>query len=305
MEEITNSIGLRLKLIPAGIFMMGSEDDNEENPIREVQISQPFYCGVYPVTQAQAEVVFGLNPGYFLDPNRPVTNANWNQANDFCLKLSEREGKRYRLLKEAEWEYVCRGGTTTKFFWGENEHDAGIYAWYRENSDGRTHDVGQKQPNAWGLYDMVGNVEEWCDDVYNDSSESYGKYRITRGGSYLASSVALRCALPGFYTSLYGEDFLGFRVALNAFSEKKQDFNVNDVVDILVSIYRENPKGFVVGEGGEYERKIRRIGEELNNRGGMELMREAHRLFSRKCFVIPGAARNLEFMWDGIGSWRG
>jgi len=162
--EITNSIGMKLKLIPPGEFLMGSSKN-------EVRITDPFYLGMYEVTQAEYEKVMGKNPSWFPmrggdathvsgeDTSRhPVENVSWNDAVEFCKRLSGEEGKTYRLPTEAEWEYACRAGTTTLYCSGDDAASLGEYAWYGDNSDGKTHPVGEKKPNAWGLHDMHGKL---------------------------------------------------------------------------------------------------------------------------------------------------
>ncbi len=192
-EFLTTSIGggqLKLKRIPAGTFRMGSTDADRdawdgEKPRHEVRITRPFYLGVYEVTQGQFQAVMGENPSYFKgSDNLPVEQVSWLQAVTFCNRLSEREGLKpyyriegetvavtggdgYRLPTEAEWEYACRAGTTTRFSFGDDENALGQYAWYSANSNGRPHPVGEKHPNALGLHDMHGNVSEWCWDAYN------------------------------------------------------------------------------------------------------------------------------------------
>ena len=218
-----NSIGMRFKLIQAGSFMMGSnasDADDDEKPSHQVTITRSFYICVYEVTQGQYETVTGTNPSRFqFGPNRPVEQVSWNDAVEFCRRLSEIEGVTYRLPTEAEWEYACRAGTTTDYYWGSDS--AGSYAWHRDNSSshsGRTHDVGQKLPNEWGLYDMAGNVLEWCSDWYGSYSgsaqtdphgPSSGSGRVLRGGSsymhpwYLR--VSSRAGLPpGDWYSISG-----------------------------------------------------------------------------------------------------
>ena len=166
LESAGNSIGIRLKLLPAGTFWMGEDLD-----AHKVTLTQPFYLGVYEVTQEQYERVMGKNPSNFKGPQNPVEKVSWDDAVEFCRKLSElpeekAAGRIYRLPTEAEWEYACRAGTTTKYSFGDSESELGEYGWFDKNSDRKTHPVGQKQPNKWGLYDMHGNVWEWCSDWY-------------------------------------------------------------------------------------------------------------------------------------------
>ena len=224
----TNSISMEFVLIPAGTFMMGSLDSDteaneNEKPAHRVTISQPFYLGKYPVTQAQWKAVMGGNPSHFSGlfrrkPNHPVENVSWDDVQAFMRKLNEREGGGdYRLPTEAQWEYACRAGTETPRY----HQDIDAIAWYTVNSSGQTHPVGQKLPNAWGLYDMLGNVYEWCHDgrqTYTSTSvidpigpTDAGARRVDRGGSGGDDARHVRAAfrdggVPGLR---YG--YLGFR----------------------------------------------------------------------------------------------
>ncbi|HUT94607.1 MAG TPA: SUMF1/EgtB/PvdO family nonheme iron enzyme [Thermoguttaceae bacterium] len=216
---IANSIGMKMVLMPAGEFMMGSPDSDpagrdDEKPQHLVRITRPFYLGIYPVTQAEYERVIGANPSHFQgDPNRPVETVSWSDAKKFCDKLSalpeeQAAGHLYRLPTEAEWEYACRAGSATRYSFGDPAGSLRGYAWWRANSGGTTHPVGKKKPNAWGLHDMHGNVYEWCADFYlhnyysqsppsDPSGPSFGVNHVLRGpscGSVVGAPAVFRCA---------------------------------------------------------------------------------------------------------------
>jgi formylglycine-generating enzyme required for sulfatase activity len=229
-KVITNFIGMKLVWIPPGTFQMGSDDgESDEKPMHTVKISKGYFMGVYEVTQEQYQKVLGSNPSAFKGSILPVETVTWDEAVEFCKKLSELEkGKTYRLPTEAEWEYACRAGTTTKFSFGDDESQLGDYAWYDGNSDSKTHPVGEKKPNAWGLYDMHGNVWEWCQDWYekdwyskgpaeNPLNESYRdkNSRVIRGGSWLISEGGCRVAVRDYYAPTARGTYIGFRVVLD------------------------------------------------------------------------------------------
>ena len=230
-EITTNSIGMKMVLIPAGEFLMGSPDsDNDasddEKPQHRVKITRPFYLGVFPVTQDEYERVMRKTPSRFKgDPRRPVEMVSWTYAMEFCHRLSEKEDKQYRLPTEAEWEYACRAGSTTKWCFGDSESLLGEYAWYFDNSDQATHPVGQKKANAWGLYDMHGNVSEWCADWYHGSYDGHSppsdpegpsssSHRVYRGGSWLDDAWHCRSAYRNDRWPGDEGSYLGFRVSL-------------------------------------------------------------------------------------------
>lgn len=164
--------------------------------------TKTFAIGKYPVTQAQYEAVMGNNPSYFQDNSQnPVESVSWDDAVAFCEKLSEMTGKNYRLPTESEWEYACRAGTVTAYYFGDDKNQLGDYAWYYDNSQGTTHPVGQKLPNAFGLYDMHGNVWEWCQQV------------VMRGGSWGSDPFDCRSAIRNDnYRRDYRINYDGFRV---------------------------------------------------------------------------------------------
>ena len=222
--EAAPSFGMRMVRIEPGRFLMGSEKgDGHEKPVHEVTLSRAFYLGMYPVTQAEYWEVMGINPSSFRVPNRPVENVSWRDAEDFCRRLSEKEGAEYRLPTEAEWEYACRAGGTSEYCFGDDESGLDEYAWYSANSDGETHPVGQKRANAWGLQDMHGNVWEWCQGWYGAYSADAqtdptgppeGTTRVVRGGSWGTDAYECRCACRANPALESRSSRAGFRVAM-------------------------------------------------------------------------------------------
>jgi len=219
---VRNKMGMELVYVPPGSFMMGSTNGGaDEKPVHQVTINYSFYMGKYEVTQAQWQSVMGNNPSNFKDcANCPVEQVSWDDAQSFINKLNEsNDGFRYRLPTEAEWEYACRAGTT-----GDNAGNLSEMAWYSENSGNRTHAVGGKQPNAWGLADMHGNVWEWSTDWYHETyygtttdgsawlSGGEQKYRVLRGGSWVDLATVVRSAFRGWRTVDYRSPIGGFRV---------------------------------------------------------------------------------------------
>jgi formylglycine-generating enzyme required for sulfatase activity len=226
--------------IPPGTFMMGSPSNEVdrvyyEGPQTAVTISHGFWMGKYEVTQGEYLAVMGNNPSYFKgDTNRPVERVNWFDASNYCAALTQRERAAgriatnvvYRLPTEAEWEYACRAWTLTRFSYGDDPEYADLtyYEWYADNSGWTTHPVGQKLPNPWGLYDMNGNVSEWCQDWWSDSlpggiavdpqGPAAGQDRVIRGGDLGTIARACRSAHRFFSYPYIGLDCYGFRVVL-------------------------------------------------------------------------------------------
>jgi len=238
-------------VVPAGSFMMGSPEseegrDDDEGPQHAVTIPQPFAVGKYPVTFAEWDAyvalasssgLFGIGGNKLHKPddkgwgrgNRPVINVSWDDAQAYVKWLSEKTGKTYRLLSEAEWEYVARAGTQTRYFFGNDESTLGAHGWYEANSFDRTQPVGEKNPNAWGLHDVFGNVWERVEDCWNESyadkpdrlKASGGAWtsgdcdrRVLRGGSWIDHPQYLRSASRFRSNRDYRYNYrFGFRLA--------------------------------------------------------------------------------------------
>jgi formylglycine-generating enzyme required for sulfatase activity len=247
-KTLTDSGGLEMALIPAGEFLMGSEEGEEdERPAHKVRVGA-FYMDCREVTQKSFESLLGMNTSRFRDPNRPVERLGWLAAAKYCNARSAKEGLTpcynlrtlacdfgatgYRLPTEAEWEYACRAGTQGAYFFGAGADRLGEYAWTSSNAGQTTHPVGEKRPNPWGLYDMYGNVAEWCNDYYSPSAYSSadgndphgpasGDYRVLRGGSWRSGPAVCRSAArmgepPGAGDTCMGYEAYGFRCVRRA-----------------------------------------------------------------------------------------
>ena len=260
-----NPVTNEMVRINGGTFIMGSPDNepgrsNNEGPQRQVTVSS-FYIGRFPVTQAEFQEIMGRNPSTFRGPNLPVEHVSWFDAIEFSNKRSIRAGltpvytisgntvtwnrqaNGYRLPTEAEWEFACRAGTQTPFNTGTSS-DAG---WHSGNSGGRTHPVGMKQPNAWGLYDMHGNVLEWCWDWYgafsaeaqvNPQGPSWGVGRVYRGGSWRFEANQTRSAFRFRNNPNLRINFVGFRLARNVEEQSlvaSPDTASDEIVEVLAN----------------------------------------------------------------------
>jgi eukaryotic-like serine/threonine-protein kinase len=291
--EVTNSVGMKLRLVPPGDFVMGSfpaevvealeiaEDPlyrdsiKSEAPQHHVRLSEPWFMGVHEVMQEQYETVSGENPSYFSAQGRgqyevtdldtgsfPVETVSWNEAAQFCNALSRREGlvekyvwqgetctpqagSGYHLPTEAQWEFACRAGTTTRYWFSATGERLSNYGWHKGNAKGRTHSVGQLRPNPFGLYDLIGNVSEWCQDGWQldyyaqfddqtavdptgPSSDFF--FRILRGGNLRNQVLQNRSARRILGGPNYAVEFVGLRVAISVDGVKK-----------LLQLQREHP----------------------------------------------------------------
>jgi len=200
-QTITNSIGMILVNIPSGSFVMGGDEvteqaDEMERPRHRVTINHSFYMSRYPVTQKEWVLVMNNNPSHFIGDQHPVEQISYHDAHEFIRKLNQLEKtKAYRLPYEAEWEYAARAGSQTTYCFGNNTSQLEKYAWFRKNSGKTTHPVGKLSPNAWGLYDIHGNVHEWCEDWFdkkyyglsaktNPTGPKKGLAKSLRGGDW-------------------------------------------------------------------------------------------------------------------------
>ena len=235
-KAIENSIGMKFVPIPAGTFTMGSpageKDRSSDETQHQVTLTKSFYMGRTEVTQGQWKKVMGTEPwkGESLvreGDDYPAVYISWDDAVEFCKKLSAKENRVYRLPTEAEWEYACRGGTKTAFSFGDDEGELSKYAWFAFNADSigedYAHQVAQKLPNAFGLHDMHGNVYEWCSDWFSEypsgpltdpQGPNTGSSRVLRGGSWYVGPNYVRCAHRYFNTPGHRYYNYGFRLLL-------------------------------------------------------------------------------------------
>jgi formylglycine-generating enzyme required for sulfatase activity/serine/threonine protein kinase len=228
-EVIALNVRMEMHAIPGGEFLMGSPEKQgyaDEYPLHRATLS-PFYIGKYPITQSQWRAVMRTNPSHFNGPNHPVDSITWDEAFEYCRRLSYATGRLYRLPTEAEWEFACRAGMQTQFNYGDEEEFVVQYAWCLTNSGNHTHPVGEKKPNGWGLYDMHGNVWEWCHDWYaadyyqhspkvNPFGPAKGTSRVLRGGSWYSLPNYCRNAGRSNHQPDQRDPLVGFRVVCEA-----------------------------------------------------------------------------------------
>ena len=247
-KKIVTKTGIEMVLIPGGRLVMGDDQgEDDERPGHEVELG-PFYIDAAEVTQADYERLMGRNPAKFQGADRPVERVSWHAAMLYCNMRSLREGLKpcydaktqtcdfaangYRLPTEAEWEYACRAGSRTRWSFGDDPAELEKHAWLKTNAAKSTRPVRQKRPNAWGLYDMHGNVAEWCADFYAESylttgpaknprGPERGEERVLRGGSWNTGAEACRSAArkgetPGLADVCFGYEAYGFRCVRRA-----------------------------------------------------------------------------------------
>ena len=248
-QVVTTKTGIEMVAIPGGFFEMGSSKGAaDESPVHKVWVG-PFLIDRYEVVQEQYVKLVGANPSSFKDPGRPVDTVTWTDAALYCNLRSRAEGLEpcydeqsdtwqcnfkangYRLPTEAEWEYACRAGTEREYYFGSDPRALKKYAWYAGNSSKKTHLVGQKKPNQWGLYDMYGNVAEWCNDVYDENyykmspsndprGPEEGEIKVLRGGGWQDRIDSIRSSWRASENFCFVDacvmDSMGFRCARNA-----------------------------------------------------------------------------------------
>jgi formylglycine-generating enzyme required for sulfatase activity len=225
MLSSLNDFGIEMVYVKGGTFQMGSNDgESDEKPKHSVTLSD-FYIGKYEVTQKQWREIMGNNPSNFKNcDNCPVENVSWNDVQEFIKKLNQKTGENYRLPTEAEWEYAARGGAQSRGYKYAGSNNIGEVAWYGDNRSGKTHSVGGKKPNELGIYDMSGNVWEWCNDWYgnysagsqrNPQGSSSGASLVLRGGSWNLSAGGCRVSFRYFSFPDYRDFSFGFRLAVS------------------------------------------------------------------------------------------
>ncbi|MBI4025238.1 MAG: formylglycine-generating enzyme family protein [Verrucomicrobia bacterium] len=227
VKQLSVDLGGGVKMefveIRPGAFQMGSAQGGDETA-HKVTLTKPYYLGKYEMTQEQWQAVMGNNPSNFKDPKKPVDSVSWDDCQNFLAKLNEKIAtQKFSLPTEAQWKYASRAGGTGEYGFGNDETDLGAYAWYSNNANSTTHPVGEKKPNAWGLYDMHGNVWEWCADWhanYQGNAETdpvgaaSGSGRVLRGGSWSSPAALCRCALRTYIRPASRSYLCGLRLVV-------------------------------------------------------------------------------------------
>ena len=223
-----NGVTFEMIAVKGGTFTMGCTSEqggncyNSEKPTHSVTLSD-YYIGKFEVTQELWQAVMGSNPSYFKGNNLPVEKVSWNDVQEFITKLNQKTGANFRLPTEAEWEYAARGGNKSREYKYSGSNNIGYVAWYTDNSGSKTHQVGTKPPNELGIYDMSGNVCEWCQDWYgnyssgsqtNPTGPSSGSHRVLRGGSWRSSAGRCRVSDRNASNPVNGDGIIGFRLVL-------------------------------------------------------------------------------------------
>lgn len=222
--DLGGGVKMELVLIAPGRFTMGSGPDageRDETPAHQVTISRPFYLGQYEVTQAQWNAIMDSNPSRHRGAKLPVEDVSWNDCQRFLRKLSAKTGRQFVLPTEAQWEFACRAGTTTPWYFGDRETALPDHGWVGANAQGRTHPVGMKPPNPWGLHDLYGNVWEWVADWYanpyptgdaiDPAGPATGTARVLRGGAWGDDAWQARSAYRNSMGPDQGNPGSGFR----------------------------------------------------------------------------------------------
>ncbi|WP_308232857.1 SUMF1/EgtB/PvdO family nonheme iron enzyme [Prevotella sp.] len=226
---VKDGISIDMVRVEAGTFTMGATaemkvPDDDEKPTHQVTLTNDYYIGKYEVTQALWQAVTGNNPSNYKGDNLPVENVSWNDCQEFISKLNRITGKTFRLPTEAEWEYAARGGKKSRGYQYSGSNNLADVAWYEDNSGSKTHTIGSKQANELGIYDMTGNVWEWCQDWYgkyssssqtNPTGATSGSYRVIRGGSWFNAARYCRSSFRFNGTPVYRRIDLGLRLVLS------------------------------------------------------------------------------------------
>ena len=303
--------GMEFVLIPAGTFMMGSPPDElgrwGDELLHKVTISKPFFMQTTPVTQAQWKDIMWNNSSRFFSfgDAHPVENVSWHDSQEFIARLNKKENTdKYRLPTEAEWEYAARAGSTTAFANGDITEPNGLdpnldkMGWFKDNSNEHTHSVGQKQPNAWGLYDMHGNVWEWCQDwlesyedgsMANSRSSTEGIYRVLRGGSWISTVRSCRSAFR-FGDNPHDRSIdAGFRLVKDIDGLNNEEICKTEKEENKTATSPEEHYQWIAGLFSEMEKDLK---ESLEQIEGIEFDGDQYSDL-KKLFIGPNTAKYL------------